>query len=299
MTNQDLSQIQNLVNSAKNVLVLTHKNPSLDTMASALSLYLAAVQAGKTATIAMESAPLVEVANLIGINKVQTQLGGKNLVITFNTYQSGDVEKVSCAEDLDNSKFNLTLVPKDGIVLDTKNISYSAQGGGYDLIYTVGTVNPEGLGTLFDQGLFSSAQIINIDNHDENRDYGRFNLVEPDAASVAEIVTFYLRAMGLKLDEEIAGNLYQGLRAATNNFQSPKVSAATFEAAAICLRALAPKAKAPAAQTEAETQQPDSDNAPQQEIPVEVNPSAEAASTPPGVPQDWLGPKIYRGTSNV
>src|SRR5438067_680080 len=103
MTNEDLQQIQNLVTAARKVLVLTHANPTVDTMASALALFLALVKLGKDATVAMESNPLVEVSNLVGIDKVVTQLGGGgtggNLLITYKPYQLGDFEKVAYLED--------------------------------------------------------------------------------------------------------------------------------------------------------------------------------------------------------
>lgn len=277
MTNEDLQQIQNLVTGAHRVLILTHKNPSVDTMASALALYLALSKMGKDTTVAMESQPLVEVANLVGVDQVKTTLAGKNLLLTFKPYQLGDFEKVSYLEDPGNTagagddSFKLTITPRDGYAPDPKNFNFSFTGAAADLIFTIEVLQPTDLGTLYDAPLFAGSPIINIDNHDPNKDYGRFNLVEPDAASISEIVTFFLRAINATIDPDIAGNLYQGIVAASANFQSPKVAAATFEAAAICLRAGKPKV-APAAPT------------PQPVAPTQV-------------PPDWTQPKSYRGTS--
>ena len=257
-------------------------------MASALAIYLAMTKLGKDATVAMDSQPLVEVANLVGIDQVKTSLTGKNLLLTYKPYNLGDFEKVTYLEDqgqagsLDDS-FKLTITPRDGFIPDPKNFQFSATGTSTDLIFTVDVLEPTQLGKLHDTGLMTSTPIINIDNHDPNKDYGKFNLVEPDAASISEIVTFFLRAVNAQIDADIAGNLYQGIQNATNNFQSPKVAAATFEAAAICLRSK-PKA------------------APQQPKPVQpVQPAQPVNNTtaPQSVPNDWLGPKSYRGTSNV
>ena len=294
MTAQDLQQIQSIVTGAKRVLVITHKNPSFDTMASALSLYLASIRSGKDAVVAMESEPLVEIADLVGINKVQTQLGGSNIVVTLSNYNTGEVERVSATEDLEGGKFNVTLVPKSGVVLDAKNVSLSSSGGSFDLIYTVEVTAPENLGKLYDPNLFSGTQVINIDNHDENKDYGRFNLVEPDAASISEITTFFLRAIGIQMDEDIAGNLSRGLRAATNNFTSEKINPATFEAAAICLRVKQkPQPQVPKPKT---GQQPEQSEQPQQSMPQNNQTQSPVKDE---VPADWIGPKIYRGGGNV
>ena len=281
MSNEDLQQIQTLVSGAKTILVLTHGNPSVDTMASALAIYLAFQKMGKMVTIAMESQPLVEVANLVGIDKVQTTLGGKNLMLTYKPYNEGDFQKIlypgSEGNEAAAGEFKLVIVPREGFVPTPGNFSFIPVGGSADLIITVEVLEPSQLGKLYDPNVFASAPIINLDNHDPNKDYGKFNLVEPDAASVSEITTFFLRAVNAQLDQDMAGNLYQGLISATSNFSTPKMGAATFEAAAICIRAGAKK-------SEPQT--------------VSQNPVPPAQPVNPplnNVPEDWTQPKIYRG----
>ncbi|MCL4397775.1 DHH family phosphoesterase [Patescibacteria group bacterium] len=303
MTNEDLQQIQNLVAGARRVLILTHTNPSVDTMASTLALYLAMAKMGKDVTVAMESQPLVEVANLVGIDQVKTSLAGKNLLLTYKPYNLGDFEKVTYLEDqgqagtLDDA-FKLTITPREGYAPDPKNFTFSFTGAAADLIFTVEVLEPTQLGQLYDANLLASTPIINIDNHDPNKDYGKFNLVEPDAASISEIVTFFLRAVNAQIDTDIAGNLYQGIRAATQNFQSPKVAAATFEAAAICLRSAKPKTapQQPAVQPNMNQVPPTQANPVQPQNILNTN-NQQPASSNQGVPSDWLGPKSYKGTS--
>lgn len=314
MTNEDLQQIQNLVTSARKVLVLTHANPTVDTMASALALYLALVKLNKDVTVAMESQPLVEVSNLVGIDKVQTSLSvagsGGNLLITYKPYSLGDFEKVTYLEDpgatnpADDS-FKLTLTPRPGYTPDPKNFQFSFTGGSvgnFDLVITIEILEPTQAGKLYDPQLFANAQIINIDNHDPNKDYGKFNLVEPDAASISEIVTFFLRAINAQIDADIAGNLYQGIVQASQNFQNPKVAAATLEAAAICLRAGAkPQAASGNVQPrmvnpEPAMGQPVQPATPNQEVPQTPQPVPQSGQQ---IPSDWTQPKAYRGTSTV
>lgn len=322
MTNEDLQQIQTLVTNAGNTLVITHANPSIDTMASALAIYLALSKMGKNVTIAMESDPLVEVSNLVGIDKVTTSLSGGtggDLLLTYQPYQLGDFENVKFNENpgavgLSSDTFSLSITPRAGYVPNPSNFQFSFSGGAvknYDLVITVEILEPTQAGKLYDEQMFSGAQIINIDNHDPNRDFGKFNLVEPEAASVSEIVTFFLRAINAQLDGDMANNLYQGIVSATQNFQSPKVAAATFEAAAICLRAKTNANK------QSQQAQPMGNTPPQAQpmgntqIPVQpmgnVQPTmgnTQAPTQPMGnvqqtVPQDWTQPKAYRGTSTV
>lgn len=292
MTNQDLAQIQNLVTAARRVLILTHANPSVDTMASCLSLYLALSQMGKDATVAMESQPLVAVANLVGIDKVKTSLAGKNLLITYKPYALGDFEKVTYLEDqgaagtLEDS-FKLTITPREGFVPDPKNFIFSSTGAAADLVITVDVLELTQLGALNDANLLATTPIINIDNHDPNKDYGKFNLVEPTAASISEIVTFLLRAVNAKIEIDVAGNLYQGIMDATQHLQSPKVAAATLEAAAVCLRV----------KQTYEAQQKKAQQDTQPAAPVQQPQTAQPTQNT--VPADWTGPKSYRGTSSV
>lgn len=292
MSNEDLQQIQSLVASARKVLILTHKNPPLDTMASSLALYLAFQKMGKEVTVAMEEPPLVGVANLVGVDKVQTSLPGKNLMLTYKPYNLGDFEKVTCLENPQpngQDSFGLTVIAKEGVTPDPKNFSFNFVGASADLIITVEILDPAEAGKLYDPTLFSSTPLINIDNHDPNKDYGKFNLVEPDAASLSEIVTFFLRAVNAQLDQDIAKNLYDGIIAATNNFQSPKVAAATFEASAICLRAGARGQKAPVPAAPPPTPPP-------------ASPAGGPFAAKPqngSVPPDWTQPKIFRGGGNI
>lgn len=292
MTTDDLNQIQTLVNGAQRVLVLTHANPSVDAMGSALAIYLALLKMGKDVTVAMESQPLVEVSNLVGINNVKTSLSGKNLLITYKPYQLGDFEHVTyLGDETTGDTFKLTITPREGFTPDPKNFEFSYTGGSADLIFTVNTLEPAQLGALHDANLFGSVPVINIDNQDPNKDYGKFNLVEPDAVSCSEIVTFFLRAINAQLDTDIANNLYQGITQASSNFQSEKVTAATLEAAAICLRSGA-KPMGTARRAE-----PMNNSIPMNPAPVNnVNVNQPQNQN---IPEDWTQPKAYKGTSVI
>lgn len=296
MTPEDLQQIQNLVTSSKTVWVLTHKNPSVDVMASALSLYLGLLKMGKNVVVAMEATPLVEISSLVGVDQVKTALSGKNLLITYSPYQLGDIEQVSYLEDeTGGSSFKLTLTPRDGLKLDPTNFTYSNTGADADLIFTVDVVQPQDLGKLYNPDVFAKAQIINIDNHDENKDYGRFNLVEPNAATVSEITTFFLRAINAQLDADTSNNLYQGLVSGSNHFQSPKTGAATFEASAICLRSGAVQAGAPATAGSIPVQQAQQQRVEPQRNNAPLSGQVQPLKTDP----EYSAPKVYRGTSVV
>ena len=112
--------------------LLLPKNPSVDEMAAALSLYLSFKNLGKNLTIATPKKPLVEVSSLVGIDEVKTHfrnLGG-DLVVSF-PYKEGEIEKVSYTRD-DNF---LNIVVKAG----EKGLNFSEK----DVKFTRGSQAPE------------------------------------------------------------------------------------------------------------------------------------------------------------
>jgi len=269
--NLDLSKLQQALSPAQGILVVIPKNPSLDKMAASLSLYSSLRKSGKVATVTCPQPMTMEFSQLVGVDKVTDKIGSRNLVISFD-YIKDSIEKVSY--NVEGNKFNLVIQPKAGLPpLDTKNISYSYSGADSELIFVIGVQRLEDLGSFYEgeKKLDGEKPIVNIDYHPQNTQFGKINIFNPQASSYSEIVTLILKTLNLPFDQDIATNLLVGLRSATNNFQSPSVSAGTFEAAAFCLRAGARRMEAPK---------------PSEEEKKKASP-------------DWLAPKIYKGKTQV
>ena len=100
MDNLPFNKIKESLEKYNSIAVVTRKDPSVDEMAGALSLYLAIKQAGKNVVIATPNDPLVEVSSLVGIDEVKTNLGTSDgdLVVSF-PYKEGEIEKVSYTRD--------------------------------------------------------------------------------------------------------------------------------------------------------------------------------------------------------
>ncbi|HSA84055.1 MAG TPA: hypothetical protein VLF20_04170, partial [Patescibacteria group bacterium] len=96
MDNNIVQQIKDAIAKSNSIGVVVGQNPNLDDMAATLSLYLLINQLGKKVVVASPKTPLVEVSSLVGINKVQTNLGGDagDLVVSF-PYAEGEIDKVS------------------------------------------------------------------------------------------------------------------------------------------------------------------------------------------------------------
>lgn len=280
------SSVREFLVSAQTVYILLPQNPNLDKVAASLALFLSLKKSGKQTIIACPTEMTVGFSALVGVDKVQRKLAGRNLTISFD-YVEDSIEKVSY--NIENNKFNLVVQPKAGFPpLSTEKISYSYSGGEADLVFTVGVQNLKNLGELY-QGSksFSEKQtIVDLDINPANDKFGKVNLIDPAASSCSEIVTHLISRLGLAKDEDIASNLLFGLEKATRSFSSPRVGVGTFEAAAFCLRAGARRAT---------PQKPKE----KQKKKVSLQPMPTKVSEEKKPPSDWFEPKIYKGNTRV
>ncbi len=231
----NINEIQELLAKAQEVLIVTHENPTQDSLGASLALFLSLSAAGKKASLVCSTPTTVEFSNLVGIDKVNQELGGRNFVISLD-YTEGTIEKVSY--NINDNKFNLIIEPQPGAPAFTpEKVHYSNSAASPDLIFVIDTVSLEGLGKLYeDKDLFAKVTTINIDSHNNNARFGKINLIDPEASSTSEVLTFFLQNLGSPLSEDIAGNLLIGIEQTTHNF-APGAGAGSFEAAAICLKA--------------------------------------------------------------
>lgn len=319
----NINQARSLLDNAKSILIATHIRPTLDSVAASLSLYLSLSALGKQVSIICPSAMTVEYSHLVGVDKITSELAksfGKNLVISF-PYQEGSIEKVSY--NIENDTFNLVIEPREGFPQITQDaVNYAYGNGDTDLIIVIDSPRLTDLDHIYqnNQSLFNAKNIINIDSHNQNTNYGRVNAVDITASSTSEIVLSFLSGLGYKIDPDTASNLLLGLSSGSANFTSQKTTAATFEAAAICLRNGAKKRDGQNSFSDMTDQfaqgqfgnQPKlmpnlPKMKPQTPFPgAQINPSPNKSgpvNTSPkqnnNPPPDWLKPKIYKGSGGL
>lgn len=306
----DISKIRELLDSAHEVLIVTHEHPTFDSMGSALSLYLGLISLGKRATVACPDTMTVELSNFVAANKVVSNLGKKNFVISLD-YVDGAIEKVSY--NIEGDKFNLVVEPRPGFdTFSPDKVHYSYSGSAANVIFTVDTIHLGGLKKLFeeDKDLYATKPIVNVDRHPNNAHFGHTNMVNASAASTAEITGELLTGLGVAFTEDIATNLLNALYGATNNFQNPNMTAQTFELAAACMKAGGKRfAQTPVAQEEIPVSGGESVANEPQRMETTVKPSVAPQPAPvqpapkapqgkkPAAPPDWLKPKIFKSTN--
>ena len=289
-----IQQFRSYLESSKSVAILTRENPTVDGVASALSLYLALSAAGKQVTVACASPMTVEFNRLVGVDKITTGLNGnsgRNLVISF-PYEEGSIEKVSY--NIDNDAFNLVIEPREEYPTVTPEmIRYSYNGGTVDLLILVDTPNLTDLGALY-QGnisMFSEKTIVNIDTNPQNASFAKVNLVDPGVSSISELILTILSQLGATTDGDIATNLLYGISTRTNNFTSTSTNASTFEAASQLMKLGAQKPQAPFTPTSSPAfPKPSELNRPQPSVPNSF-PKPMRPSNPPPRPMNTQPPQ--------
>jgi hypothetical protein len=326
------NSFKSIVDKSKSILILLPTKPYFDQVASALSLYLS-LRDKKDISVYTPSPMTVEFNRLIGVNKISGELGNKNLVIRFIDYKATDIERVSY--DIENSQFKLTVIPKQKITPPTKDqIDLSYSGVSVDTVVIVGGANESHFPALFGKDLVG-ANIVHVGVRDisfsTSKNYISFSR---PASSISEIAADLIKESGGVLDQDIATNLLTGIEESTNNFTDATVTADTFlivselmkaggrrvSAQGIAQKRDFPEGAIPGVipkpfidrrrnqgtnQTQFNRRNDDRDRgksfypqAPKTQQPIQSIPVEEKVTDDDkNAPNDWLKPKVFKGTS--
>lgn len=297
MDQNKISEIKTQFESAQNILILLQKQPSIDEVASGLALFESFNKAGKITSIACPTLLSVSYSNLFFIDKVESKINNKNLIISLD-YSQGSIEKVSY--NVEGDKFRLIIQPKTGYSPISKDqASFSYSGFNADLIFFIGGKQLTDLGEFYQDNneTFSRIPLINITRFSEEVDFGKINF-NTVSSSYSETILNLLNKLDLKIDSDNASNLLTGIETETNGFNKNS-SADTFEAIALCLR-LGAKRFYRKDQIDTKQLSPSNNNLSEpipplnqttSNIPADI--SVQKTNTKP--PPDWLQPKIYKG----
>jgi len=280
-----VAKVAQVINNGNAGAIAVPAGCSVDDVAAATALYLGLVKLNKN--VSLVSAKSVNY-DLIAADKFQQLLasGGNRLVISF-PYQEGSIDKVDY--NIKNNNFNLIIVPREKFKkIDPKTVRFSYAGGELDFIITINTINLNQLGPIYleNKNQFQGKEIVNIDRHLTNNRFGSVNYINKSISSTSELIMKILEALNIDLDKDMATNLYAGIVAATNNFNSYAVNALTFERVAFLLKKGAVKKTIRSKKATSNTFL--------REVPpiIRVEREPRAQETKP--PRDWLKPKIFK-----
>jgi len=299
------NSFSSLVDPATSVLIVLPTKPYFDQVAAGLSLYLS-LRDKKETQIVSSSPVTVPFNRLIGVNKIVQEVGNKNLTIKFAGYDAANIEKVSY--DIEEGEFKLTVVPKAGFSSPQKEqIDLSYSGVSSDLLILIGGANETHFPLVGNPDL-AGAKIVHIGTRALTGNLTPLSFAKP-GSSVSELIAKLIKENELPMDSDTATNLIMGIEEGSNNFASPEVTPETFEVFAHLLRSgglRQPKVKLSPADFPpgAIPAQPFTPQ-PRTQIPQDAMPAPEDAQGTQETeqvinpPDDWLQPKVYKGTSEV
>jgi len=238
MLNSDqLTQVQDLINAAKSILVIMGNNPTLDQTAAASALYLSLIDSGRQPVL-LSPRPSNGMGSVMGgLQDLQTKLGNRDLSISFE-YRPDAVDKVSYHIDEEENKFYLVIKPeRGGSPLSHEDVEFSYTGADADLIFFIGVHNLESLEQLFFgyEQLYRDTMTVSFSSFDT--DIGTIKLKTAGNSTLSEAMAGLLPALKLAITSDGATNLLTALENSTNNFSSLSTTAETFETVATLLRA--------------------------------------------------------------
>jgi hypothetical protein len=336
MDNTTIQKLKDAIAKSENIGVVVGKEPTLDQMAAALSLYLLLKDVRKMVTIAAPEDPIVEISSLVGIDKVQRVLGGESgdLVVSFPYLEEGEIEKVSYT--IENGYLNIIVkAGEKGLSFDEKDVKFAKGSGQVDLLFVIGTSSLSEISEVIDSEKNRDAKIVNIDNKENNQGFGDIVIVSPEYSSVSEQIGDLGLTLGFHPDRDAAQNILNGIISATKNFQNPNTTPLAFEIVGEMMKIGAVRTRSvsdktgyrPQASNEQRPQEQRFDTRRDQQMDdnrpaIEDKPQREEKprehrgfksredkvreelqqkdqQQDDKTPSDWLSPKVYKGSSEV
>jgi len=276
------NSFNSIIESANSFLVLLPAKPYFDQVAAGLALYLS-LRDRKTSEISCPSSMTVEFNRLVGVNKIATETGNKNLSLRFIDYPAKNIERVSY--DIEDGEFRLTIIPKPDVISPKKEqVEFSYSGVSANTVVLIGGANETHFPAITSKE-FMGAKLVHIGPRQlsTTTDRGILSFAKP-ASSCSEIVASLIKETNLSMDADIATNLLMGIEEGSNNFTSLETTAETFESFAYLMREGGKRIPKDVLHKE---------SFPQGSIPgkIEIEKEKEDA------PKEWMQPKIYKGNT--
>jgi hypothetical protein len=289
--NDQLQELKTKLGTAQSVLLTIPTNPTQDVVAAALALYLSIKQSGKNTSVVASSAPVVRDSHLVGLDKITTDVGGANLVITLDVPENY-VDKVT--SNTEGGHLNLIISPAKGVApITAANVKFGYSGAAADLVIVIGAADLKDVGALVEKEneLFAKERLANLSN--QVGSFGAINITDPSSSN-SELITALLKELSLPLDVDIANNLMQGIESATSGLSSPNMTADTFEALAVLYRTGARRTppSAPSKTATIVSDMPIIDHGTPVSSPIIPSVVEESPK------EDWTKPKIFSGSKS-
>ncbi len=223
---QDAKQ---LIQQAKNICIIPSKEDKSEGIACSLALFYTLKNLGKNVNLIIDDLP--EKFNFL-IPSLDFISYPKNFVISIPN-KAADISQVYYEKNDENLKIKLTL--NKGSVRK-ENISFYFAEPEPDLVITVGVKNFQQQLTdqLNSYGFLLNSQILNIDNQNDNKVFGKMNLVFN--TSISETIWDIIETASQNMENKNALTcLLLGLIIYTDNFTNKNTTSNIFQKAGVLI----------------------------------------------------------------
>ncbi|MBI3631703.1 MAG: hypothetical protein HY219_02460 [Candidatus Staskawiczbacteria bacterium] len=226
----EIEQAKQLIKDSKNIYVMPSQINEPESVVGALALFYTLKELNKNVNLIIEDLPekfkfLVPSLDFISYPK--------NLVISIPR-KIADVSQIYYEKNDEALKVHLTL---DKGNIKKENISFYFAEPRADLVITLGIQDfkVQLLERLDSFGFLMDSPLLNIDNKQENKKFGKINLIEN--RSLSEIIIDIIKLTnGDSIKKETANCLLAGLIIYTDNFKNSKTTAEIFQTAGLLMK---------------------------------------------------------------
>lgn len=272
-----IEETKNLLAHAKHVFLVLSSDAPKDAYAASLSLLFSLETQGKQVTLAAPRLPNVEYSDLFGIDRVtDAPPKAQPEIVVDNAV--GNIERVSWEVKEQKLYLFLHLYPNASSI-DPQTVHVNVGGRRIDAVVAIGSGEKSAYPLLVDE--VSSPTVVFAKG--PSASFGDVHMIDPTQPCIAGSMAAFLLDAAYPLPSDAAANLLTGLRVGTDNFQTSRVNAETFELAAKLARSITATLPIVPPHSSAPTM-----------VEPETAPSTNAVIEPS---PDWLEPKIYRGTT--
>lgn len=220
---ENVAQAKQLISEAKNIYIIPNPDNEPDSVASALALFYTLKELNKNVNLIIDDFPeklkfLVPSADFISYPK--------NFVISIPN-NVAEVSQIYYEKNNDNLKIHLAL---DRGNIKKDNISFYFSETKPDLIITLGINDYQAAlkNKLNSFGFLLDSPVLNIDNKQNNKNFGKINVIED--RSLSELCFELINNPSADLiKKEPAACFLTGVVAHTENLSNSKLLPETFE----------------------------------------------------------------------
>jgi bifunctional oligoribonuclease and PAP phosphatase NrnA len=225
-------QASEALRQADNILLVTGQHPSSDQVASLVAFALILRKLGKKVT-AIISDQVPQALSFLPLSEIDKSMTGTRDFIIKLDLSKSEVDKLRY--NIEDGKLNIYITPYKG-GFSSSDMTHAYGDYKYDVMVVLGVPTKSRLDRAVQA--FTNMPIINIDFHRSNENYGAVNLIEPNAASLSEILVSLGESLqnGI-IDEPIATALLTGIISSTDRFTATHTTPKALTVAAQLLAA--------------------------------------------------------------